>query len=465
MTRDTPTKIAFLCHDCGYSSPKWNGRCPACGAWGTLAEFAEPKTRAGRRAPALRACAPAAPGPSPLVEQPCSDGARISTGIAEADRLLGGGAVAGSAVLLAGDPGVGKSTILMQAAGFIAESGRDVLYVSGEESGAQVRLRAERLGVRSPRVLFSGETDAPSAAAMLERVRPALAIVDSIQTLSSPDAPSAAGSVVQTRECAQILIGAAKRLAVPLVMTGHVTKDGAIAGPRTLEHMVDVVLAMEGEPAGALRVLRCSKNRFGAANGVALFEMRNDGLAEVRDPSALLVGERDPSAPGSAVAVTMQGSRPLLCEVQALTNPSAFAPPRRAATGVDFNRMAMLTAVLSRRARVAVGNQDVLVNVPSGLHAAEPALDLAIATAIASSFLDAPIDPTTVVIGEVGLNSETRSVSHLERRLEEAARHGYRRAVAPESALRTLDPPPGIEVAGAANVRAALAAAIPGAPR
>lgn len=448
MTRDTPTKIAFLCQDCGYSSPKWNGRCPACGAWGTLAEFAEPKTRAGRRAPAFRACADAAPGPSPLVEQPCSDGSRISTGIAEADRLLGGGAVAGSAVLLAGDPGVGKSTILMQAAGFIAESGRDVLYVSGEESGAQVRLRAERLCVRSPRVFFSGETDAPSAAAMLERVRPALAIVDSIQTLSSPDASSAAGSVVQTRECAQILIGAAKRMAVPLVMTGHVTKDGAIAGPRTLEHMVDVVLAMEGEPAGALRVLRCSKNRFGAANGVAL-----------------LVGERDPSAPGSAVAVTMQGSRPLLCEVQALTNPSAFAPPRRAATGVDFNRMAMLTAVLSRRARVAVGNQDVLVNVPSGLHAAEPALDLAIATAIASSFLDAPIDPTTVVIGEVGLNSETRSVSHLERRLEEAARHGYRRAVAPESALRTLAPPPGIEVAGAANVRAALAAAIPGAPR
>lgn len=470
MTRNTLTKAAFLCQDCGYSSPKWNGRCPACGAWGTLAEFAEPKTRAAHRAPALRVGANAVgsnveQGPSPLVEQPCSDGARVSTGIAEADRLLGGGVVAGSAILLAGDPGVGKSTILMQAAGCIAESGSDVLYVSGEESGAQVRLRAERLGVRSSRVLFSAETDAPAAAAMLERVRPALAVVDSIQTLSSPDAASAAGSVVQTRECAQTLIGAAKRLGVPLVMTGHVTKDGAIAGPRTLEHMVDVVLAMEGEPAGALRVLRCSKNRFGAANGVALFEMRNDGLAEVRDPSALLVGERDPSAPGSAVAVTMQGSRPLLCEVQALTNPAAFAPPRRAATGVDFNRMAMLTAVLSRRARIAVGNQDVLVNVPSGLHAAEPALDLAIATAIASSFLDAPIDPSTVVIGEVGLNSETRSVSHLERRLEEAARHGYRRAVAPAAALRALEPPPGIEVAGAANVRAALAAAIPGAER
>ena len=470
MTRNTLTKTTFLCGDCGHSSPKWNGRCAACGAWGTLAEFAEPKIRAGRQAPSLpigagRACGNAAPAPAPLVEQPRSDGARASAGIAEADRLLGGGIVAGSAVLLAGDPGIGKSTILMQAAGFIAESGSDVLYVSGEESGAQVRLRAERLGVRSPRVLFSSETDAPTVAAMLERERPALLVVDSIQTLSSPDAQSAAGSVAQTRECAQILIGAAKRTNIPLVMTGHVTKDGNIAGPRVLEHMVDVVLAMEGEPAGALRVLRCPKNRFGAANGVALFEMRNDGLAEVRDPSALLVGERDPSAPGSAVAVTMQGSRPLLCEAQALTNPSAFSPPRRAATGVDFNRMAMLTAVLSRRARIAVGNQDVLVNVPGGLHAAEPALDLAIAAAIASSYLDAPIHPSTVVIGEVGLNSETRSVPHLERRLEEAARHGYERAVVPEAALRALAPQPGIEAVGAANVRAALAAAIPGAGR
>ncbi len=460
MMRNTGTRTTFLCRDCGHTSPKWNGRCPACGAWGTITEFTEPKRPAGQRAPASRTTLAPANAPAPLIEQPCSDGERVSTGLIEVDRLLGGGVVAGSVVLLAGDPGIGKSTLLLQAAGSIAETAGPVLYVSGEESGAQVRLRAERLGVRSPAVCFSPETDAPTVCALLTSERPAFLVVDSIQTLTSPDAPSSAGSVAQVRECAQLLIGSAKQTGIPVVMTGHVTKDGNIAGPRVLEHMVDVVLAMEGEAVSSLRLLRCSKNRFGAANGVALLEMRNEGLIEVRDPSALLVGERDPGAPGSAVAVTMQGNRPLLCEVQALTNPSVFNPPRRTATGVDFNRMAMLTAVLSRRTGIGIGNQDVMVNIPSGLHVAEPALDLAVATAIASSFLDRPVHAGTVLMGEVGLNSEVRSIAHLERRLEEAARHGFERALVPNAALRSLAAPSGIEVVGVSGIREAIAAAV-----
>ena len=409
--RNAGARTTFLCQDCGHSSPKWNGRCPACGAWGTITEFTEPKRTTARRTAAGGVTPSPASAPVPLIDQPSSDGDRLSIGLTEVDRLLGGGIVAGSVVLLAGDPGIGKSTLLLQAASSIAETAGPVLYVSGEESGAQVRLRAERLDVRSPAVRFSPETDAPTIGALLASERPALLVVDSIQTLTSPDAPSAAGSVAQTRECAQILIGGAKQTGIPVVMTGHVTKDGNIAGPRVLEHMVDVVLAMEGEPVSSLRLLRCSKNRFGAANGVALLEMRNEGLVEVRDPSALLVGEREPRAPGSAVAVTMQGSRPLLCEVQALTNPSVFSPPRRTATGVDFNRMAMLAAVLSRRTGINIGGQDVMVNIPSGLHVAEPALDLAVAIAIASSFLDAPVHPGTALMGEVGLNSEVRSIA------------------------------------------------------
>ncbi len=459
--RNAGARTTFLCQDCGHSSPKWNGRCLACGAWGTITEFTEPKRTAARRTAAGGVAPSPASAPVPLIDQPSSDGDRLSIGLTEIDRLLGGGIVAGSVVLLAGDPGIGKSTLLLQAAGSIAETAGPVLYVSGEESGAQVRLRAERLNVRSPAVRFSPETDAPTIGALLASERPALLVVDSIQTLTSPDAPSAAGSVAQTRECAQILIGSAKQTGIPVVMTGHVTKDGNIAGPRVLEHMVDVVLAMEGEPVSSLRLLRCSKNRFGAANGVALLEMRNEGLVEVRDPSALLVGERDPHAPGSAVAVTMQGSRPLLCEVQALTNPSVFSPPRRTATGVDFNRMAMLAAVLSRRTGINIGGQDVMVNIPSGLHVAEPALDLAVAIAIASSFLDAPVHPGTALMGEVGLNSEVRSIAHLERRLEEAARHGFERALAPQAALRTIAVPAGIEAVGVANVREAIAAAVP----
>ncbi len=456
MARDA-AKTSYLCADCGHASPKWNGRCPACGAWGTIAEFAEPK-RKGRTPSARPAFAPQGEGARPLVEQPRTDGVRVATGLCELDRLLGGGVVGGSVLLLAGDPGVGKSTLLLQVAGLVAASGRTVLYVSGEESGAQVRLRGERLGVDDPRVLFAAETDAETVGALLAQARPDMLIVDSVQTLASADVAATAGSVTQVRECAQLLLGWAKSSGAPTFMTGHVTKDGNIAGPRMLEHMVDVVLAMEGEAIGSLRLLRCSKNRFGSTNDIALFEMGEGGLTEVADPSAVLVGERDATASGSAVAVTMEGSRPLLCEVQALTNVSAFTPPRRSATGVDFNRMAMLASVLSRRARLNLGNQDVLVNVPGGLRVTEPALDLAIAAAIASSCLDRVIDPAAVLIGEVGLNGEVRSVGHLERRLNEAARHGFKRALAPRAALRNLPAVPGIEAVAVDNILDALRA-------
>ncbi len=457
VARDT-NKTTFLCQDCGHTSPKWNGRCPSCGAWGTTVEVSEPK-RNGRQAAPRARLGPTDSAARPLVEQPLSDGARVSTGLGELDRLLGGGVVGGSVLLLAGDPGVGKSTLLLQVAGLVAGSGQRVLYVSGEESGAQVRLRGERLGVSDPGVLFAAETDAEAVGALLREARPDLLIVDSVQTLASSDVASTAGSVTQVRECAQLLLGWAKSSGTPTFMTGHVTKDGAIAGPRMLEHMVDVVLAMEGEAIGSLRLLRCSKNRFGSTNDVALFEMRNDGLAEVADPSSMLVGERDATAPGSAIAVTMEGSRPLLCEVQALTNVSPFTPPRRSATGIDFNRMAMLAAVLSRRAGLALGNQDVMVNIPGGLRIGEPALDLAIAAAISSSCLDAPIDPATVLIGEVGLNGEVRSISHVERRLNEAARHGFERALVPRAVLRKLHGVSGIEAVGVDGVKDAVRAA------
>ncbi len=454
VVRDT-TKTTFLCQDCGHTSPKWNGRCPSCGAWGTTRGFTETKNNPLASRSLLM---PKGGGACPLVEQPSSDGARVPTGLSELDRLLGGGIVGGSVLLLAGDPGVGKSTLLLQVAGLVAIDGRRVLYVSGEESGAQVRLRGQRLGVDDPRVLFAAETDAGEVSALLESVRPDLLVIDSVQTLASADVASTAGSVAQVRECAHLLLEWAKSSGAPVFMTGHVTKDGNIAGPRVLEHMVDVVLAMEGEAIGNLRLLRCVKNRFGSTNDVALFEMSGEGLAEVADPSSLLVGERDATAPGSAVAVTMEGSRPLLCEVQALTNVSAFSPPRRSATGIDFNRMAMLAAVLSRRARLNLGNQDVMVNVPGGLRIIEPALDLAIAAAISSSYLDCPIDPATALIGEVGLNGEVRSVGRLDRRLSEAARHGFRRALVPQASLRNLPATPGIEPVAVGSILDALTA-------
>ena len=464
VARPTKSRTSFLCQDCGHTSPKWEGRCTSCGTWGTYVEFTEGKQApAARRAHVSPAVGFAGPAVAlPIGEQPGGGERRLNVGMPEVERLLGGGIVSGSMLLLAGDPGSGKSTLLLQVAAHVAASGSPVLYVSGEESGSQVRLRARRLGVEDSGVLFAAETDAEAVVGLLGRSMPALAIVDSIQTLASGDTPSAAGSVAQVRDCAQILLGWAKANDVPLFLTGHVTKDGNVAGPRVLEHMVDVVLSLEGEASSGMRVLRCTKNRFGSTNDVALLEMQGDGIAEVADPSAALLGERRDAVPGSAVAVVLEGTRSLLCEVQALTSPSAFNPPRRTATGFDFNRMVMLSAVLARRAHVRLADQDVMVNVPGGLRLAEPAADLGVVLALVSSVRDVPVAPSTVCIGEVGLNGEVRRVPQLDRRLAEAHRHGFSRALVPAASAKSVDAPPGMVVTGVDDVREAVAQGLAG---
>ena len=423
-------------------------------------EYSPPKAPSQRNGGGLRRQSQAST-PVLLGDQPIDGGRRLSLGMPEVERVLGGGAVLGSLVLMAGDPGIGKSTLLLQfAAGLAAE--HRVLYVSGEESGGQVRLRAERLGIAGASVLFLAETSLEAILDQMEAVQPGVLIVDSIQTLYSDATPSTAGSVAQVRECTQLLMRWAKESGVPVFLAGHVTKDGNIAGPRVLEHMVDVVLYLEGETMSNFRMLHGVKNRFGATNDVALLEMRGDGLAEVADPSAALIAERQNDVSGSAVVVTLEGSRPLLAEVQALTNPSAFTPPRRSSNGTDFNRMAMTTAVLGRRASLSLANQDIMVNVTGGLRINEPAADMAVALAIASSYHDVPLAPNTVFLGEVGLNGEVRRVPQIERRLSEAARHGFVRAVVPKgSADAATEFPPGMEVVAVSSLREAMAAALP----
>jgi DNA repair protein RadA/Sms len=457
------TKTTFLCQDCGHTSPKWDGRCPGCGAWATYVEFSEPKagSRSVRRpvSVATHVAANITPTgePIPLSAHPDDGGVRMSAGMPDIDRLLGGGIVLGSVMLIAGDPGIGKSTLLLQVAARVSQAGKRVLYVSGEESASQVRLRAGRIGIGATDVLFASETSAEAVLALLERSRPSLLIVDSIQTLGSENVPSTPGSVAQVRECAQLLLEWAKSHDTPCFLAGHVTKDGNVAGPRVLEHMVDVVLYLEGEDIGGYRVLRCTKNRFGSTNDVALLEMRGDGLAEVTDPSAALISERQLAVPGSAIIVTLEGSRPLLLEVQALTNVSTFTPSRRSANGLDFNRMVMLTAVLTRRAGLSLGNQDIMVNVPGGLRINEPAADLGTALAIASSLTDRPLASDAVFVGEVGLNGEVRRVPQIERRLTEAARHGFKKAIIPANNARSLEGAPALPIVPVTNIREAIA--------
>lgn len=392
----------------------------------------------------------------PLSEQPLQDASRLCVGMGEIDRLLGGGIVPGTMLLLAGDPGIGKSTLLLQIASSAADSGGPAVYLSGEESGPQVRLRSGRLGLSESSLLFTTETEVNQALALLNGMKPSMVIVDSVQTMFTEDNPAVPGSVVQVRECAQILLKWAKTESVPILLAGHVTKDGSVAGPRILEHIVDVVLTLEGDPSSGLRVLRCTKNRFGSTNDIAMFQMLGDGLSEVTDPSAELIGERRLGVPGSAITVVLEGTRALLTEIQALTNRSTLNPPRRTANGLDFNRMVLLTAVLARRSGVYLAEQDVIINVPGGLRLTEPAADLGVALAVTSSLRDIPIPSDIVCIGEIGLNGEIRGVSHIDRRISEAYRHGFRRAIVPSSSVETEKQVRGIEVLGVDNLAAAL---------
>jgi DNA repair protein RadA/Sms len=438
----------FTCSACGHASPKWHGRCPGCGEWNTLVE-----ERAAAKAPGgggrRRA---AAPRPTLLRDVQAPAVERLRTGIGELDRVLGGGVVPGSLVLLGGSPGIGKSTLTSMALGNLAAAGHDVLYVSGEESAAQVRLRAERLGENALAVPIVAETDLDAVLGTIEQERPAVCVVDSVQVLYDPALSGSPGSVGQVREVAGRLMRLAKERGSAVVLVGHVTKEGALAGPRVLEHLVDCVLSFEGERERTYRTLRALKNRFGSTNEVGVFEMRDNGLAEVADASARFVSEAT-SGPGSVVLCAMEGSRPLLVEVQALVAPTELVPPRRVANGVDRNRLALVLAVLARHGGLSLGSSDVFVSVAGGVRVDEPGADLAVALALASAARGAPLAEQgrpLAAFGELGLTGELRHAPHAERRLAEARKFGLGRVMYPGEGTGTL--------------RAALGAALGGAP-
>jgi len=427
-------RTVFACSACGHQSAKWHGRCPGCGDWNTLVEerAEAPTGRARKRAAALR--------PVPLGEVEAPALRRLLTGIGELDRVLGGGLVPGSLVLLGGSPGIGKSTITTGALANLTAGGHSALYVSGEESAAQVKLRAERLGERALSIPIVAETDLDAVVATIETVRPAVCVVDSVQTLHSSALSSAAGSVAQVREVADRLVAAGKRHDVAIVLVGHVTKDGALAGPRVLEHLVDCVLQLEGERERSYRTLRALKNRFGSTNEVGVFEMRDTGLVEVADPSSRFVAEAT-QAPGSVVLCAMEGSRPLLVEVQALVAPTQVVPPRRISNGVDRNRLSLVLAVLARHARLNLGSSDVFVSVAGGVRVEEPGADLAVALAVASAARGVPLTNGTgplAAFGEIGLTGELRFVPHADRRLAEARKFGLEPVLSPGDSCRTL---------------------------
>ena len=424
----------FVCQQCGYESAKFLGRCPDCGEWNTLVETAVQPAHvpAEGRGAALARGGHAVAVPLPQVE--ATSHRRTRTGSPELDRVLGGGIVPGSLVLLGGEPGIGKSTLLLEVAGDVALGATgEVLYVSAEESPQQVKLRAERLGIATEKLLLLPETEIEAIAEIAGRTKPALVIVDSIQTVGSTQISSAPGSVSQVRDCTLQLMRMVKSSSVPVFIIGHVTKEGTVAGPRALEHIVDAVLYLEGERFHSYRLLRGTKNRFGATNEVGVFEMRGEGMVDVENPSALFLAEHSGHASGSAVTVSMEGTRPLLVEVQALVSTTAFGTPRCTTNGLDHNRVLMLLAVLTKRIGLALGNQDVYVNVAGGFTLGEPAVDLGVAAAVASSFREQPIAPDTALIGEVGLGGELRAVTRIEARVREAAKLGFKRCVLPRS--------------------------------
>ncbi len=443
-------KTVFVCQQCGKESLKWLGRCPDCQQWNTFVE-----TVVTAPVTPTRSLSPLSP-PQELSRVTIEATDRFPLPLTEFNRVLGGGLVAGSLVLISGDPGIGKSTLLLQASASIARDKGKVVYISGEETTHQIKLRSERLGITGDRLYLLAETDLEVILNQIEQVSPSLVVIDSIQTVYTPEVDTAPGSVTQVRECTLKLMRWAKLSAVPVFIAGHVTKDGTIAGPRVLEHIVDAVLYFEGEPFSAYRLLRCVKNRFGSTNEVGVFEMKERGLVEVDNPSQAFLSQRWGEAIGSSVVSTLEGSRPLLVEIQALTTPTSFGLPRRTANGVDFNRLLLITAVLTQRAGFRLGNQDIIVNVTGGLKVGEPAADLGIALAIASSFRDLGIDPGLVAVGEVGLSGELRAVSQLERRVAEAARMGFERCLVPKAAARVSPPPKDIKLIPVSTLREAI---------
>ena len=448
-------RIQFVCRQCGHATPRWVGRCPTCGEWNTMEEVVTEASRS------TRSRRPATPRSTPqrLTDVSSDHSQRLPVPMAEFSRVLGGGVVPGSMILIGGDPGIGKSTLLLQVSAQIAANGRPVLYVSGEESPQQIRMRADRLGVSADDLYLLAETNLDQVMEHVYQLNPHAMVVDSIQTVYTEDLESTAGSITQVRECASRLMELAKSEAVPVFVVGHVTKEGNIAGPRVLEHIVDAVLYLEGERFHSYRLLRGVKNRFGSTNEVGVFEMTQQGLVEVANPSEAFLAERLTAVPGSTVAVTLEGTRPLLVEVQALTSPTAFSVPRRTANGVDFNRLLLLTAVLSKRVGLPLGDQDVFVNVVGGLKVAEPAADLSIAIAIASSQQGIPVASDLAIIGEIGLSGELRSVTQVEKRINEAGKLGFKRILLPRSP-RHGDAHPDVELIPTRSLGEALDVAL-----
>ena len=453
-------KTVFFCSECGYESAKWMGQCPGCKAWNTFVEEpAEKKTASrgiGISAMAGGGIRPARLKPSFLDEISVEETDRMKTGFKELDRVLGSGIVAGSLVLVGGDPGIGKSTLLLQVCRNLAGSGKKVLYISGEESLKQTKLRAARIGSVKGDLRFLCETNLDLIREVMEEQQPDVAVIDSIQTMFREEISSAPGSVSQVRESTNLLMQLAKSRGTAVFIVGHVTKEGMVAGPRVLEHMVDTVLYFEGDRSDTYRILRAVKNRFGSTNEIGVFEMEEEGLREVENPSEFLLSGRPEDASGAAVACLMEGTRPILLEVQALVTATSFGMPRRTAAGTDYNRVNLLMAVLEKRCRYEMSRYDAYVNIAGGMKMNEPALDLAIVMALVSSLKDRPIDPKTVIFGEVGLSGEVRGVSMAEQRVNEAAKLGFETCILPQICLEKLKRTDGIRLVGVRNVREAI---------
>ncbi len=447
-------KTIFFCKECGYESAKWMGQCPGCKEWNTFVEEPAAKTGGGRTAG--RRISKTAAKPAYLSEISIEDHDRMPTGFQELDRVLGSGIVAGSLVLVGGDPGIGKSTLLLQVCRNLALSGKKVLYISGEESLKQIKIRANRIGEMKGDLSFLCETNLDIIQGVIEGEHPDVVIIDSIQTMFREEISSAPGSVSQVRESTNLLMQTAKGLGIAVFIVGHVTKEGMVAGPRVLEHMVDTVLYFEGDRSDTYRILRAVKNRFGSTNEIGVFEMRESGLQEVSNPSEFLLSGRPKDASGGAVACLMEGTRPILLEVQALVTATNFGMPRRTAAGTDYNRVNLLMAVLEKRCRYEMSRYDAYVNIAGGMRMNEPALDLAIVLALVSSLKDKPIDPKTVIFGEVGLSGEVRGVSMAEQRVNEAQKLGFETCILPRICLDKLKKTDGIRLVGVETIREAI---------
>lgn len=477
-------KSVFVCSECGYEAPKWMGKCPSCGSWNTFYEEKLEATSSSGNVVKLRK----SEKPRKLNSVEGRDEIRTKTGYEEVDRVLGGGLVKGSLVLLGGEPGIGKSTLILQLCNKLAgsynksdsngnrivksdnklasegdktagdENRGIVLYVSGEESAEQVKLRADRLNINNDNIMFLGETDIDAIETQILDIKPKLVIIDSIQTMFSNEITSAPGTVSQVREITARIMKCCKQNQITTIIIGHVTKDGNIAGPRILEHMVDTVLYLEGERYFSYRILRSVKNRFGSTNEIGMFEMKNEGMCEVTNPSSVLISEDSEEVPGACIVCSLEGTRPLLVELQALTTTSIYGIPKRTGNGIDFNKIALLIAVLEKRARMNLGNQDVYLNVVSGMKINEPAIDLGIAAVIASSFKSVYIPKNTAIIGEVGLTGEIRAVNMIDKRLKEAQRLGIKRIIIPQNNAKLLKESYKLDIIGVKNINEALRA-------